>query len=118
MAVGPGDTQQLPNGAGSVRFEGYKRWADLQISSRPGTSIVLGGAIAALVGLMASLFIPRRRAWVRVETGSGDVVVVLAGLDQRTASGERESDGLTRDLVAVAADLGDEGALAEQNAGT
>lgn len=118
VAMGPGDTQPLPNGAGSVTFEGYQRWADLQISSRPGTSIVLGGAIAALVGLMASLFIPRRRAWVRVETGSGDVVVVLAGLDQRTAPGERESDGLTRDLVAVAADLGDERALAEQNAGT
>jgi cytochrome c biogenesis protein len=118
VAMGPGDTQQLPNGAGSVTFEGYKRWANLQVSSHPGTSIVLGGAVAALMGLMASLFIPRRRAWVRVETRSGDVVVVLAGLDQRAAPGERVSDGLTRDLVTIAADLGDEGALAEQAAGT
>jgi len=118
VAMRPGDTQQLPNGVGSITFDGYKRWANLQISSRPGTSIVLAGAIAALVGLMGSLFIPRRRAWVRVEPGSDHVMVVLAGLDQRAAPGGRESDGLTGDLVAVAADLGDETALAEQNAET
>ena len=117
VAMLPGDSAKLPDGAGSITYEGYKRWANLQISSRPGTMIVLVGAIAALVGLMGSLFIPRRRAWVRVESEAGRTVIVLAGLDQRASAGERVSEGLTADLTRVAADLGDERAKADIEAG-
>jgi len=113
VAMLPGDTEKLPGNAGTITYEGYKRWANLQISSRPGTMIVLVGAVAALVGLMGSLFIPRRRAWVRVENDAGRTVIVLAGLDQRTSGGERVSEGLAVDLTKIAADLGDEKATAE-----
>jgi cytochrome c biogenesis protein len=116
VAMLPGDSEKLPDNAGTVTYEGYKRWANLQISSRPGTMIVLVGAIAALAGLMGSLFIPRRRAWVRVENDAGRTVIVLAGLDQRTSGGERVSEGLTVDLTRIAADLGDEKAAAELDA--
>ena len=116
VAMLPGHTEKLPDNAGTVTYEGYKRWANLQISSRPGTMIVLFGAVAALVGLMGSLFIPRRRAWVRVENTAGSTVIVLAGLDQRTSGGERVSEGLTVDLTKIAAELGDEKATAELDA--
>jgi cytochrome c biogenesis protein len=116
IAMLPGDTEKLPDNAGTITYEGYKRWANLQISSRPGTMIVLVGAIAALVGLMGSLFIPRRRAWVRIENHAGRTVIVLAGLDQRTSGGERVSEGLTVGLTRIAADLGDEKATAELEA--
>lgn len=118
VAMLPGDTEKLPDNAGTITYEGYKRWANLQISSRPGTMIVLVGAIAALIGLMGSLFIPRRRAWVRVENEAGRTVIVLAGLDQRTSGGERVSEGLAVDLTRIAADLGDEKAIAELDAGS
>lgn len=118
VAMLPGDSQKLPDGAGTITYEGYKRWANLQISSRPGTMVVLFGAIAALIGLMGSLFIPRRRAWVRVENNAGRTVIVLAGLDQRTSGGERISEGLSVDLTRIAADLGDEKATAELDAGS
>jgi len=117
VAMIPGDTAKLPDNAGSITYEGYRRWANLQVSSRPGTMIVLVGAVAALVGLMGSLFIPRRRAWVRVENAAGGTVIVLAGLDQRT-SGESVSEGLSVDLARIAADLGDEKATAELDAGS
>jgi len=117
VAMLPGDTEKLPDNAGTITYEGYQRWANLQISSRPGTMIVLFGAIAALVGLMGSLFIPRRRAWVRVENNAGRTMIVLAGLDQRTSGGERVSEGLTVDITKIAAELGDEKATAELEAG-
>ncbi len=118
VAMLPGATEKLPDNAGTITYEGYKRWANLQISSRPGTMIVLVGAIVALTGLMGSLFIPRRRAWVRVENDAGRTVIVLAGLDQRTSGGERVSEGLSADLTRIAADLGDERATAELDAGS
>ncbi len=39
----------------------------------------------ALLGLMGSLFVRRRRAWVRVTTRNGRTLVEVAGLDRGTA---------------------------------
>jgi cytochrome c biogenesis protein len=77
----PGQTIDLPNGAGTVTFEGVDRWTRLQISRTPGMHLALGGMVAALTGLLLSLFVRPRRVWVRA-TGSR---VQVAGLDRSTA---------------------------------
>ncbi|ANP48741.1 cytochrome c biogenesis protein [Streptomyces griseochromogenes] len=78
----PGDTLQLPNGAGSITFEkDVKEWAGFEIVQEPGTGWALGGALVAIFGLAASLFIQRRRVWVRAVRGADGVTVVeMAGL--------------------------------------
>ncbi|HLN79076.1 MAG TPA: cytochrome c biogenesis protein ResB [Nocardioidaceae bacterium] len=82
-----GQTKQLPNGAGSITFDGVQRWAKLQVSDTPGKGVALGGVILAITGLLGSLFIRPRRAWVRVRREDGRTLVELAGLD-RSAGGD------------------------------
>ncbi|MFI6014944.1 cytochrome c biogenesis protein ResB [Streptomyces sp. NPDC051243] len=77
----PGETMKLPNGAGTVTYEGTKEWANFQITQQPGSGWALAGAVAAIFGLAASLFIQRRRVWVRAVKGDDGVTVVeMAGL--------------------------------------
>ncbi|MGX4690524.1 cytochrome c biogenesis protein ResB [Streptomyces sp. JNUCC 63] len=95
----PGETMTLPNGAGSITFEkDIKEWAGFQIVQQPGTGWALTGAIAAIAGLAGSLFIQRRRVWVRaVEGADGVTVVEMAGL------GRSESAKLPEELGDLAA---------------
>ena len=89
----PGETMKLPDGAGSITFEGIKEWASFQISQQPGSGWALTGAIAAIAGLAGSLFIQRRRVWVRAVRGADGVTVVeMAGL------GRSESPKLPEEL--------------------
>ncbi|WP_406443294.1 cytochrome c biogenesis protein ResB [Streptomyces sp. NBC_01613] len=77
----PGQTMKLPNAAGSVTYEGTKQWANFQVVQQPGTDWALGGALVAIFGLAGSLFIQRRRVWVRAVRGADGVTVVeMAGL--------------------------------------
>ncbi|MEV5382505.1 cytochrome c biogenesis protein ResB [Streptomyces sp. NPDC052721] len=78
----PGDTMTLPNGAGSITFEkDIKEWAGFEIVQEPGGGWALTGALAAIFGLAGSLFIQRRRVWVRAVRGADGVTVVeMAGL--------------------------------------
>ncbi|AJZ82213.2 MULTISPECIES: cytochrome c biogenesis protein ResB [Streptomyces] len=80
-ALKVGDTMKLPGGGGTLSFDGVKEWASFQISHKPGDQGALIGAVAALVGLAGSLFIQRRRVWVRAVRGDdGTTVVEMAGL--------------------------------------
>ncbi|MGM7441199.1 cytochrome c biogenesis protein ResB [Streptomyces tunisiensis] len=78
----PGETMTLPGGAGSITFEkDIKEWAGFQVVQEPGGGWALGGALAAIGGLAASLFVQRRRVWVRAVRGDDGVTVVeMAGL--------------------------------------
>lgn len=78
----PGETFSYPQG--SITFETFVPWVNLQIVDDPGKSYALYGAIAAILGLLASLFGRRRRIWVRI-TSSG--VVEVAGLAKNGAPG-------------------------------
>ncbi|QKV93388.1 cytochrome c biogenesis protein ResB [Streptomyces sp. NA02950] len=99
-ALAVGDTMKLPNGQGSLKFEGIREWASFQVSHKPGNEGALIGAVAALVGLAASLFIQRRRVWVRAVTGEdGTTVVEMAGL------GRSESAKLPEELADLAVRL-------------
>ncbi|MFF4210816.1 cytochrome c biogenesis protein ResB [Streptomyces sp. NPDC001796] len=103
----PGETMTLPGGNGSITFDKQiKSWAGFQVVQQPGTGWALGGAIAAIFGLAASLFIQRRRVWVRATTGADGVTVVeMAGL------GRSES-------AKVPEELGDLAALVHEQAPT
>ncbi len=78
----PGHTIQLPDGAGSVTFDGVKRWTRLQISRTPDVWVTLLGVVLALLGLLGSLFIRPRRLWVRARRSGGVTLVEVAGLDR------------------------------------
>ncbi|MFI9584877.1 cytochrome c biogenesis protein ResB [Streptomyces sp. NPDC052236] len=97
----PGEKMTLPDGAGSITFEKETmEWASFQISQQPATGWALTGAIAAIAGLVGSLFIQRRRVWVRVVAGKDGVTVVeMAGL------GRSESPKLPEELAELAATL-------------
>ncbi|MFC5721959.1 cytochrome c biogenesis protein ResB [Streptomyces gamaensis] len=99
-ALRPGETLTLPDGAGSLSFDGIKAWASFQVSQQPGNTTALIGAVGALVGVAGSLFIQRRRVWVRAVAGKdGRTVVELAGL------GRSESARLPEELAGLAAAL-------------
>ena len=77
-----GQTVKLAGGLGSVRFDGLKTWVKLQINDQPGKVIPLVGVLAAIAGLLCSLFIRPRRTWVRVRDEGGRTVVEIAALDR------------------------------------
>ena len=59
---------QLPNGKGSVEFLDVKRYVGLDVHSDPGRIPAFISFVLAFIGLIMSLFIARRRAWVRAAT--------------------------------------------------
>ncbi|WTW96738.1 cytochrome c biogenesis protein ResB [Streptomycetaceae bacterium NBC_01309] len=83
----PGVTKSLPDGS-TITFNGVKPWANFQISKEPGKEVALYSVIAAIVGLVLSLFVRRRRMWVRAVTGpDGRTVVEVAGLTRTEGGG-------------------------------
>ena len=83
LILSKGETANLGDGVGSIRFDGYERWAQLQVSRQPGKLVPLVGVLAAIAGLLGSLFVRPRRTWVRARTDeAGRTVVEVAALDR------------------------------------
>lgn len=94
LELTPGQTASLPGGIGTVTFENadptapagdlsktVPRFASLDIHSDPSQGWVLVFALLVLGGLLTSLFIPRRRVWVKAtERDDGSVSLEYAGL--------------------------------------
>ena len=81
-------------GYGTITFDGWKSWVNLQIVDDPGKMYALFGALFAILGLLISLFTRQRRIWVKV----GDSVEI-AGLAKNGIPGlEAELMALTRAL--------------------
>ena len=79
-------------GEGSITFEGWTPWVNLQIVSDPGKMYALFGSIFAILGLLLSLFGRSRRIWVKEIEGR----VQVAGLAKNSAPGlELEIERLT-----------------------
>jgi cytochrome c biogenesis protein len=92
MQLAPGQSVQLPHGAGSITFDRVDRFVKLQISRSPAKVVPLVGVLAAILGLIGSLFIRPRRTWVRArDHDDGRTVVEVAGLD-RAAGGDLAAD--------------------------
>ncbi len=78
----PGEKVTLPDGLGSVSFDGLEQWNKIQISQTPGKWIALAGVVLALLGLLGSLFIRPRRVWVRARRDADGTLVEVAALDR------------------------------------
>lgn len=88
----PGERFDLPDGRGTVTFDGVQRWVRLQVSSTPGLPLALGAVLVGVAGLCLSLFVRPRRLWVRIRD---DGTVEVAGLDRaegRTGLAEAVGD--------------------------
>ncbi len=106
QALSPGQTWVLPEGAGEVTFTGYVRWASFQIAYDPGKEIALVGAILAMAGMMCSLFLQRRRIWVKASQGEGATVVQVAGMTKTSSMQELQSPALVEQMRELASALG------------
>ena len=77
----PGETVELPDGLGTLAFEGVSRFVALDLRYDPALPFLLVFALLGIAGLCTSLFVPRRRVWVRAAVDDADPVrtVVTAG---------------------------------------
>ncbi|GAA2013713.1 cytochrome c biogenesis protein ResB [Catenulispora yoronensis] len=86
-------TVQLPDGIGSVTFDGFKEYAQFDINHDPSKTLVLVSAVGIVGGLVLSLGIRRRRVFVRVKPAGDEAIrVEVAGL-------ARAEDARLRDEV-------------------
>ena len=87
VGLGIGESVDLPDG-GSVTLERVDRFAAFGVRHDPAKVWALGFSALATAGLVASLFVPRRRVWVRVgrpeapgpDGGARSIVVEVAAL--------------------------------------
>ncbi|WP_024286866.1 cytochrome c biogenesis protein ResB [Cellulomonas sp. KRMCY2] len=78
--VEAGQTVDLPDGLGTITWDGLPRFVALDLRHDPALGAILAFAIAAIVGLAVSLFTPRRRLWLRIRRVDGRTVVAGAAL--------------------------------------
>ncbi len=107
LVIAPGQSVDLPGGRGTVTFDRVERFAGLSVRYDPGRVWALGFAVAAMVGLAMSLFVPRRRVFVRARParsgeGGGRTVVEVAALARGEDTGL--DDELERLVGALGAD--------------
>ncbi|WP_129841188.1 cytochrome c biogenesis protein ResB [Streptomyces sp. RFCAC02] len=92
-----GESYELPDGRGTITFEGLEQWATFQVTTRSGNTWALVGALAAVVGLVGSLLLQRRRVWVRAWTGGDGLTVV-----EMASLGRTESARVPQELAGLA----------------
>lgn len=78
MAVG--ETVDLPNGIGTITLEAVPRYVSFDFVNNPAQAWVLIFALISTFGLLSSLFIPRRRMWVKAKPQQGGVLLEYAAL--------------------------------------
>lgn len=83
IVLAPGETHELPDDMGSIEFEDIQDYIAIDIHYNPGETGVLIFALTATAGLIVSLFLRRRRAWVTVESTESGRTLVRYGLLSR-----------------------------------
>ena len=79
-----GETFDYPGG--SITLEKIVPWVNLQIVQDPGKGFALAGGVAAIAGLISSLYGRRRRIWIRQK----GIQVEVAALAKNNAPGLEE----------------------------
>jgi cytochrome c biogenesis protein len=80
IVLAPGSSYTLPDGKGSISFDGVKRYVGVDIHHNPGQLYALIFALLAVAGLVTSLYVNRRRVWVRTGTHEDGRTMVEYGL--------------------------------------
>ncbi len=101
LQLEPGQTVDLPDGQGTITFSEIRRFAALDVRWDPSVPWMGLFAGLAVAGLAASLFLPRRRIWLRVVPASAGGSVVHAA-----ALARGDDPGLQRELDRVVGALG------------
>lgn len=101
QSLRPGEVWPLPDGSGTIEFVAVSEFANFAIARDPGKEWALGASIAAMAGLMLSLFIPRRRMWVRAQAdaGGGSQVAVAGLARTENADVDAEAAQVLEDLL-------------------
>jgi cytochrome c biogenesis protein len=117
MDLRPGETATLPDGLGTVTFDGLQRWNKIQVSRSPGSLVALTGVVVALIGLLGSLFVRPRRMWVRARRrDDGTTVVEVARLDRSSRwDPEDGADELADVVAALQGEQGQTGSRTNSN---
>ncbi len=87
-----GATQTLPDGLGTVTWDGLKRFASLDIAYNPMQIWVLLFTVLAFFGMITSLLTPRRRIFVRKGKDSFELAAMAKNDDPQL-------EGILEDLV-------------------
>ncbi|MEV7606335.1 cytochrome c biogenesis protein ResB [Paenarthrobacter sp. NPDC089322] len=80
ITLAPGQTATLPEGKGSITFDSVKKYVGVDIHHNPGQLYALIFGLLAVAGLVTSLYIGRRRVWVRTGTHEDGRTMVEYGL--------------------------------------
>ncbi|MEV0582998.1 cytochrome c biogenesis protein ResB [Nonomuraea sp. NPDC050310] len=94
-----GGSYELPEGAGKIEFTGVKKWMTLQIAYDPGRLPAFVASALAVLGIVLSLMIRRRRVFVRVADGRA-----VAGGLTRTEGSAAGFEAEFADIVKVLSD--------------
>ena len=78
----PGETAKLPDGRGTITFDGIERFAGFSVRHDPGKELTLISSLFALGGLIATLLVKRRRVFVRLTEVDGRVRVEVGGMSR------------------------------------
>lgn len=80
LELAVGETAELPDGMGTVTLDSVPRYAAFDVMRNPAQEWVLISALVAVAGLLSSLFVPRRRVWVKALPDEGGVRLQYAAL--------------------------------------
>lgn len=80
LKLNEGDVVDLPDGLGTVEYEGLRRYisVDIHHDTTPGWALLFASLI--LGGLLISLFVSRRRVWIKAVTDAHGTRLEYAGL--------------------------------------
>ena len=90
IQLAPGDKVDLPNGLGSIELSAVPRFVSLDVHHDPAQGWVLIFAVLVVAGLVTSLFIPRRRVWVKSVKGGLEYAGLARGDDPGLAAAVAE----------------------------
>ena len=80
--LAPGETWELPDGKGTIKFLSIERFVTFDVAKSPGGIYAMIFAFLGLLGLIGGLYIRRRRVWIR-EMSQGDFeIAALSRYDQ------------------------------------
>lgn len=96
IVLDAGQSYTLPDGKGSISFDGLKRYIGVDIRTDPGQAGVLIFSLIATAGLIVSLYVNRRRVWLRAGAHEDGRTMIEYGL---LARGEDHRLGPEADAI-------------------
>ena len=81
-SIAPGETWELPDGLGSIKFVAVERFVTFDVARSPGGIYALGFSILALFGLVTGLYVRSRRIWIKQSAVNTFQIGALSRNDQ------------------------------------